>query len=437
MKEKIFDFIYKYFISSSDFNGVSLREISGKFDISYIESIEIVKDLVFEKKVSIQSSTNPYIIGYGHFPIENQIQVLDEAKNYKSEKLFEFGDVVFTTENCEYPVCLYPHPEYLQNNRDLSSFSDKPYSKELALGEPQLKPHFFEIDVLTRYFDDPRYYFNFDEFGGTIYPKSDRENKQILKEKDEAFLQTFGIGVDENFDRIAVVYNRYLNDLSAEHQLFWKSKEIFTKCKILKEYYETSILGEFTNSISVYTAFIDELNFVYDLTNRIYGKNLFIRKFESENKPKELTYFFIPTLKNYENFIHLLDKLLSDNINKKFFDDKLEPYEMKEIEPGIYERKLKGTLTMLEEWLLNQFNENQNEIKELIKYAKNIRKERQSPAHEITFNEYDKKYNAKQKNVIQSAYNFVHGLRVIFMNNPLSCDVEVPYHLDTCLIKNV
>ena len=46
IKEQILLAIYDFFVSSHDFNGMPLRDVSKKFEIDYVESIELVKKLV-------------------------------------------------------------------------------------------------------------------------------------------------------------------------------------------------------------------------------------------------------------------------------------------------------------------------------------------------------------------------------------------------------
>ena len=338
LKQQIVSAVYDFFITSHDFNGMPLRDVSKNLEIDYIESIELLKELVRIGSVSIQSSTNPHIISRQHYTSEDQIKILDMAKDNKEEILFSAGNITFTSESTDYPICLYPSREYLKSNRDVYEFNEKPYTKLLALGEPQLDFHFFEIDVLERYYNDPRYRFEFDDYSGLITCETDENGKPILEEKDQTFLQTFGLGFDENDNRVAVVFTRYLSDLPPGHQIYWQTKEIHSPCKILKEYYVNSIDGDFTDSMSIFSAFIGELNCLYDISKFIFGKSLFNLKFEDNEHPKEMTFFFLPTSKNYEDFIHLLDKMLSDNINKKFFDGKIEQYELIPIEDGVVER---------------------------------------------------------------------------------------------------
>ncbi len=48
LKQQVLIAVYDFFVSSHDFNGMLLRNVSEQFDIDYIKSIEIVKDLVKE-----------------------------------------------------------------------------------------------------------------------------------------------------------------------------------------------------------------------------------------------------------------------------------------------------------------------------------------------------------------------------------------------------
>ena len=204
----------------------------------------------------------------------------------------------------------------------------------------------------------------------------------------------------------------------------------------MKEYYVNSIEGDFTDSMSIFSAFMGEINCLYDLTKHIYGKSLLNQKFEEDKRPKEMTFFFLPTSKNYEDFVHLLDKMLSDNINKKFFDGKIEEYELVPIENNLVERKMKGTIKMLEEWFNKNFKPKDKQLhNDIFKYLKDIRKERQNPAHRISKNVYDKKYINMQIEMIEKAYSVVHALRTAYQLHPLAKNFEIPSYLDEAKIK--
>lgn len=350
IQKRVFDF----FVNSNDFNGIPLTRLSKECGVDYDETIDVIKNLVLENIVSIQSSINPHIISLGHFEIDVQLKILEDAKNNTTKVLAEFNDISFSHDS--HLVCIYPSSEYLKENRDVSSFYNEPFTLRLALGEPQLKPCFFEIEVLDRYFKDPRFSFVFKNYSGQISYIEDKNNNPIVCEEDQVFLQTFGLGVDEERNRVAVVYLRYLKDLTPEHQSYWKSKEVKRDCKMLQEYYVNTIEGNWTNSHSAFSGFIGEQKALNDLTKAIFNVNLFNRTFERETYPREFTFFFIPTLKNYHDFVLLLDKMISDNINKSFFAGKgVELYEYKEVGDGFVERKEKGTLRIFEKWLSKNF----------------------------------------------------------------------------------
>jgi hypothetical protein len=120
--DKIRNRIFDFFVKSNDFNGVPLRQISTEFSIEYKESIDLIKQLVSEDSVSIQSSTNPHIIGFGHFPVDGQLQVLEQAKEVTQKVFSPGGDqgITWVMENTEFPICLYPSPNYLKKHRDIS-----------------------------------------------------------------------------------------------------------------------------------------------------------------------------------------------------------------------------------------------------------------------------------------------------------------------------
>ena len=190
MKQHIENRIFDFFTTSGDFNGISLWSLSDEFETPIDEIVDLLKELVSEKKVSIQSSTNPHIIGFQHYDIDLQIKILEDAKKIvvKTQKI---GDFVFKVPNTKFPICLYPSKDFLNSNRDISDIKDSPFTLQLALAEPQLKPVFFEIEVLDRYFNDPRFNFNFKDYSGSISCLYDKNDEPIVREEDQIFIKTY------------------------------------------------------------------------------------------------------------------------------------------------------------------------------------------------------------------------------------------------------
>ena len=433
--QQILDRIFSFFTQSHDFNGILLTRLAGEIGIDYLDLIETVKQLVTNDEVSIQSNTNPHIVSSGHYDIDTQLKVLDDAKQNVTTILSKISDTIMISSD-SHAVCLYPSPKYLVEHRDVSEFSNRPFESQLALGQAQLKALFFEIDVLDRYYRDPRFRFQFEDYSGEISYHVDENELPSVEEKDQVFLKTFGIGQDENGDRVAVVYLRYLKNLTPDHQNYWKSKECRRSAQMLKEYHENT-MGMWSTSYSVFSAFLGEQKALNDLSTAISGAPLFKKTYDGEAQPKEFTFFFIPTSKNYQDFILLLDKMLSDNLNKDFFSVQgVELFEMKDIGNNMVERKEKGTLRLFEEWLLSSYNNVEEQLlKDLFKPLKNIRKERQTPAHKITDNVYDKSYTQKQLDTVQEAYFTLKYLRIIFQRHPKTRRVEIPIWLNEGDIK--
>ena len=205
---------------------------------------------------------------------------------------------------------------------------------------------------------------------------------------------------------------------------------------MLNEYYENTIKGNWVTSHSIFSAFIGEQKCLNDLSKHIFGVNLFNRTFENENRPKEFTFFFTPTLKNYNEFVLLLDKLISENINKDFFNGKIDLYEHIQLGDNLIERKPKGTLSLLQEWILLKYNHPKDEIiKDLFKPLKKVRSDRQSPAHKISEDTFDKKFIDRQKVLINDVYSSLRALRTIFQQHPKARGFEIPDWLDNGDIK--
>lgn len=233
-----------------------------------------------------------------------------------------------------------------------------------------------------------------------------------------------------------MVYLGYLNGLTNEHQIYWKNREIMGECKVLREYHENSIQGNWTFSYSVFSGFIGELCCLNELVEVIYDKQIFRKNFDKDSRPKEFTFFFMPTLKNYHEFVSLLDKMISDNINSDFFKQKVELFEFEELKGDVIERRQKGTLKLFEEWLHTIYKiENQAKLKDIFKVFRKVRQERINPAHKISENIYDKKFTEMQRNLISESYSSMRVLRKIFQQHPKAKDVEIPDWLENGEIK--
>jgi hypothetical protein len=181
----------------------------------------------------------------------------------------------------------------------------------------------------------------------------------------------------------------------------------------------------------VFYALIDEINAIHKLTETIFGTSLFRKELNGDHRPKNFTFFFAPTTKNYYEFINLLDKYLSENINKPFFEGKLDLEERKAIDEDTFERIQKGTLRLLEEWISTVFRYADDSIpKEIMKPLKKVRKERQKPAHKVIDNNYDPSLIELQKNIMEACYLSLGSIRRNIQTHPKAKDIELDDRLD-------
>jgi hypothetical protein len=132
-------------------------------------------------------------------------------------------------------------------------------------------------------------------------------------------LETFGFSYNENLDRAVAVFIRYLVDQSSEQQMYWKSYELKGDYKLHPEYYNISILGNWPEREPICEAILEEIDIINKMCSLMRRPTLFHNSYRGENRPKYFSLLIRPTLKEFNDFIHTFDKILSDNINKKFF----------------------------------------------------------------------------------------------------------------------
>ena len=272
----------------------------------------------------------------------------------------------------EEAICLYPRPVHLQAVVNPSEYGDEPYKLELALGSPRLAHRSFDLSVLEYYRNDPRYMYKNDDIRGHICYNSDQ-----MEESDQTMLEHFGFSYDSDFNRAVAVFVYDLSRLSPEHQQIWKAKELEGDYKLHSDYYRNAILAEFGEGISICDAFVRELYWICQMTAGMNRPSLFREAYGKygENKPRKFGFLVRPTLEEFNSFVSLLDKMISENINKKFFQNEV-PYETEiERKDGKIQVQQKGTLQILDEWMRKIYSaDNWEPWNETIQAFKDVRK---------------------------------------------------------------
>lgn len=410
--EILLEEVAQHYLNSEQFNGITVGSLASKLGLQLSEITEALVPLINEGKLSVlfgDVHPNPYIRALPDESQENQIKKL-------------------ITSGADY-ACVYPLPNYLRGVVDKAQYEGRPFTLELALGTPQLAYKSFDLSVLEVYRNDPRYYYSNDDIQGSISVSDEYFEFEEMPESDQVLLQTFGFSYDEDLNRAVAVFVRYLAYLSPEHQQTWRSKVLSGNYRLHPDYYLPSILGEFPENVPIFSAFLEELRVINDMCKAMERPPLFRKDFSDGEKPREFGFLVRPTLKEYNDFVLTLDKMLSDNINKDFFLNEV-PYEFDEPrEDGKVVVKQKGTLVILSEWLSKFFTTSDSEsLNDMMKVFKDVRKKRQKPAHAIKENVFDQKYFHDQRSLMLEAYGAVRTLRLIFENHPRVGEYEIsPY----------
>lgn len=405
-----------WYLRSSDFKGLPLGNIGVALKCGWPALGEAVLALVEGEKAAVlweKATINPHINRLGFPEGRIQIEYLRSLKDYPDH------------------ACLYPAAEHLRDVVDHAMYHGRPYELEMALGEPQLSFRVFDAHVLETYRNDPRYTYDSSDVSGFISISDEYFESGKVPESDQVLLESFGFAYDDALNRGVAVYLRYLANLSPEHQQIWKARELPVGYKLHPDYYRSSILGEFPERVSIFTAFCKELWLVNRMCTAMERDPLFLKDCgdNAEQRPKKFAFLLRPTLEEYNAFVLLFDKLLSDNISYKFFGSDVSLNEESETGDGRIEVRRKGTIRLLDEWVRKYFKPEEWSVwEEAVASLKEIRHARRKPAHAIDEDRFDSQLIKDQRVLVQKGYNAVRSIRMILENHPAvkSAAIEVP-----------
>src|SRR4029078_11319101 len=178
-------------------------------------------------------------------------------------------------------------------------------------------------------------------------------------------------------------------------------------------------------------AIAEEMRLIRALTESIWGCSL-LRAPPEGDVPIGLSSFLRPTAENFNRFVMALDKLLSESIDVKFFEGKV-PLETETARPdGKIVVQNKGTLTLLEEWLLDEITwDDPDTFREVvIQPLRQVRRLRQTPAHTFTPDTFSTGYREERKRLLWSVFNSLSNIRATFARHPRAYQIQIPDWLD-------
>jgi hypothetical protein len=276
------------------------------------------------------------------------------------------------------------------------------------------------MQVLEKYFKDPRYLINDNVYIGSIY--SDGEH-----------LKNFGLAYNkiDNKKRAVVVFEVDLTKISKNMQHHWYSHLLENQNDYFpnSEFVNNLIEGEWVEYISIYQALLLEIHYINEMCKIILIPPLFNKEysFDTNSKNTELFSYHIilfPTRENYFNFVLVLEKLTTGNINIDTFAKKASL--ISPINRNDEDEKPKGSISMLNEWFLLNCKMHPDFEKVVIKPLKDLLKLRQTPAHKLYSNTYDENIWNDQNELMFSIYSAIRNIRLILANHPKAKTIKIP-----------
>lgn len=283
---------------------------------------------------------------------------------------------------------------------------------------------YFDLSVLEVYRNDPRYRYETNDVAGWLSVRDEYYQSDQMSERDQISLQSFGFGYSKEYDRAVAVFLRYLNDLSPEHQKIWNARRLQGDYKLHPDYYRSTILGEWPEKISVFDAFIGELAVINEMAICIKGIPLFRSDFH--DKPRGFGFLVRPTSKEFDDFVHLMDKMLTENLNRVFFAGEVPLEEDTPRPDGKIVVTQIGTIRLLESWFEVSFRAQDPEpLRTTFATLREIRRLRQRPAHSVDDHVFDQRFFKEQRELIMKGCDAVRTIRQCLANHPATEGVEI------------
>ena len=170
---------------------------------------------------------------------------------------------------------------------------------------------------------------------------------------------------------------------------------------------------------------------INDVCGLIGFPKFFKSVFSYEDQPKRFHFLIRPTQGELNEFIHLLDKMLSENINRKFFEG-MQTEKVSFTEDGEKIVTSKGTLALFSEWLERNIRfQEEGTVELLLAPLKKVRKLRQKPAHIIVPDQFDPKFFDEQSSILQEIWSTLYGFRSLLSRHPSAKAYKAPSWYDT------
>lgn len=392
----VLDAIVEAYLSSGDFNGLPIR---GTLPAEW--SLPEVTSLVLDGRVQVvteEDFPNPHVRPWpSRRPPESQVDSFLEAAAPNGPL-----------------CCLYPTPLAMLD-QPLPKMAGRPYTEAMARGRGTLELAFFEMAAIETYRNDPRYHFRYDDFGVDfgIGDAAYMDDSEPDRDKIHTVKAGFAYDAAGLADR-AVLIRRYvcvfhcdLARMTSEHQQRMKTWEHDGNEVVPHPTWWQMQMGEWPDRIGPFDKILVEIQALNEIWTLGYGAALFRRV----DRPREWGWVLRPSTSEWDAFVHATDKLLSENLNTKALDACGAPSVDAEGNPA-------GTLKRLELFLTTRSTASAENVREVMKPLRDVRRLRQVPAHAIAEPVTDSGVFARQRELLRDVAGSLGALRWFMSRHP-------------------
>ena len=246
----LYEILEYYLHTSRDFNGLPSNKIN-----NYNEAL--LKEMITEEKILIITEfedINPHIKIFNYnIPIQIQIDFISKKVDFVA----------------------YPTSKYLIS---LPISEERPFIKMLCMGEEQIKFLYFNSEVLSIYFNNPKYMISDHGYGGSIsikeefYKEEDPINSEYIRDYVLARRKRA-----EKKERYVGLILCDLNKLNVEGQSKFRGflLQYQNDYIINKNCYTNLILGNFVMDFWIFDALLKEIEHINKISKNMDLPSLF------------------------------------------------------------------------------------------------------------------------------------------------------------------
>jgi hypothetical protein len=401
--------IIDHYLKSRDFNGFYLAP--NEDDQTIAKAVDLVRNGMVQV-VGEVDYPNPYIRPWpSRRTKESQVESLARLRS------------------SAYGICLYPTPTALNSIHVPAGLDGHPFATQMARGRGTLELAYFSVDVLEQYRNDPRYHFQYSDFGVNMGIGDEAYLDETELARDKTSLGHIGFAYDlRNYDssdvntplvrRVAAFFGD-LAKLTPEHQQRWNSYQVTDDDLRPHPAWWMTQMGNWADGIGPFEHLFLELSNLNQLWDSAFGSELFART----QRPRDFGWMLRSSQKEWDEFVVQLDKVLSENIQHKALT-------AAGVSAKNDQQQNLGSLGRLTIFL-EKNGITQSVAKDLMRPFHEVRQARQKPAHSLRANITDKTFVHRQVALLEDVNGSLQELTRWLSTHPKNRGWKPRFEVDT------